>query len=95
MSIASATLTLYVPDPKDPKAENDPQVKKIEAQIKDWETCPTTDPQTKRKVVEPLIQQVDSLKAGIDRASKAPIATVQQSAAASSKTFPGSFDVKV
>jgi hypothetical protein len=69
MSVSCATLTLYAPSSQD-KAESDPQVKKLEAQIKDWETCPTTDVQTKRKILGPLIDEVDSLKSSIDEASK-------------------------
>jgi hypothetical protein len=49
---------------------SDPQVQKLMSQIKDWEFCPTTDPQTKKKKVDALESQLSSVEASLDKQSK-------------------------
>ncbi len=44
---------------------SDPQVQKIMSQIKDWEGCPTTDPQTKRKKVQGLEDELASVESSL------------------------------
>ncbi len=67
MTIQNVSSTFYAPDRSGSKTEDDPQVKRIEAQIKDWECCPTTDAKTKNGIVDKLETQLDSLKAGLER----------------------------
>ncbi len=50
-------------------ASADSQVQRLESQIKDWQTCPTTDPAVKRQMVDRLQIQLDRQKANINRAA--------------------------
>ena len=52
------------------RAGSDYEVKTIEHQIQDWKCCPTTDPQTKREIVDKLQIKLDSIKAGIEQQSQ-------------------------
>lgn len=46
---------------------SDFQVQKLLAQIKDWEDCPTTDPQTKRAKVDKLQTELASVQAADEK----------------------------
>ncbi len=51
-------------------ASSDYEVKTIEKQIQDWKSCPTTDPQTKRDIVDKLQTKLNSVKAVIEQHSQ-------------------------
>ena len=46
-------------------ANQDPQVRALKAKINDWETCPTTDSQTKKAIVGRLQIQLDGVTSAI------------------------------
>ncbi len=52
-------------------AAQDPEVKQLKGKINDWETCPTTDPQTKRAIVGRLQVQLDSVTSALQSHDKA------------------------
>lgn len=56
----------YQPVRSNSPASLDPQVKALEAKMKDWAECPTTDPQTKQAIVGRLQTQLDSLASSIE-----------------------------
>ena len=49
----------------------DYQVQQIQAQIDDWRTCPTTDPQTKQVKIGKLQVQMDAVKVQLEAHEKA------------------------
>jgi hypothetical protein len=59
-SVMSSSSSASTPD-----YSSDPQVQRIEAQIKDWTNCPTTDAQTKKKIVGQLQTQLDGVESQI------------------------------
>ena len=72
-----------------PAVQYDPTVRRIQAQMKDWENCPTTDPQDKKKIVDQLQTQLQSAEASAQTAASEK-QTLDAPAAR-----PGSLDIKV
>lgn len=46
--------------------QSDYQVRQLESQIKDWSSCPTTPPATKKAIVAKLQLQLDSIEKGLE-----------------------------
>ncbi len=50
--------------------KSDVQVQKLQSQIQDWRTCPTTDAKTKQTIVTRLEAQLDSVVASLESSAK-------------------------
>jgi hypothetical protein len=100
MSIQPVYNAPYSSDIKAASSSSDPQVQKIMSQIKDWEGCPTTDPQTKRVKVAALELQLASVESGLKVRAKMNQQLTGQSSAtpvpSGQSGSPGSgFDIRV
>ena len=51
--------------------DQDLQVKSLKAKIDDWSTCPTTDPATKKSIVDRLQSQLDTVTTSLQAREKA------------------------
>lgn len=49
----------------------DPEVQRIEAQLRDWENCPTTPPQQKKQIVDQLQSQLEGVEASLKNSASA------------------------
>ena len=56
-----ASITANVPTTPDPNAKNDARAQSIQGAINDWSTCPTTDPGTKKQIVDKLASELASV----------------------------------
>ena len=65
-----------------PDFSTDFQVERLQAQIKDWSTCPTTPPQEKRVIVSRLQTQLDGVESAL-----------RQTASTKAAQNPGRIDI--
>lgn len=67
MSISSYTVNGSA---SSPNMSGNYQVSQLEKKIQDWRTCPTTEAQTKQKIVQKLQIELDSVKSRIEKHAK-------------------------
>ena len=73
---------------QDPSVQSDPQVQRLEYQIKDWSTCPTTPPAMKKQIVAQLQIQLDSAEAA-DQAHEKNVQSLKQISSSSPSNSSG------